>query len=204
MTTQARERALEALKTILKAVPGIRTVDRQGLRPEMLTEGNLPAILITEGQTTYEASVKGNTLEMTARDRLTLDVQARAPRTASAKGAAYDASTTRALYVGAILSTLAKNRALHVQLEGEDEAREHAQHLGAPNKQGTFAKVTPAPEPEPFCRALIQIEMSTIDAHVMSEGTPYTKILLALVEPDAQGDPDPSHPTLESHTVELA
>lgn len=125
--TSAREAMLEALKTVLSGIDGVKFVSRQAITSEMVSEAQMPAILIDETLSRYSWISRAGQRTMNVGCVLGLEVQV---RTIRARGNEVNESTVRELLVNEVLQTLIHNSRLICQLPGEDEDTAHARDVG--------------------------------------------------------------------------
>lgn len=182
-STSRREQMLEALKAVLGNIPGIRHVDRQDLDPTgMLSDANLPAIIVDEERTRYEWTDRHGTRQMSVRSGLVLDLQAYAARSADRSG--YDVSTVRELFVTRVIQELVNESTLTVQLAGENQAQAHADDVAL-----DFEVRYPAVEP-PRARALVTITVDTDEEFDDRTTTAWDTLAADLYSYDDDSPPD--------------
>lgn len=145
-----RDRMLDALVAVLQGLDGVRYVDRQAITAETVSDAQMPAILIDEVRTQYRWYERHGGRAMGLRSVLVLDLQARATRRTDGPGA--NTSTARELFANAVLGHLADNPTLNVQLDGEEEAVDHAYDIA------TQFDVRYVRMEDPYVRALITLE----------------------------------------------
>lgn len=180
--TTNRERALEALRVVLSEIPGVHFVDRQTIQEELLSDAQLPAILIDEGRTDYTWEERHGRRALGARTTVTLDLQCRAPRRTDGPGAAV--STAREIFIGAVIEELANNPELICQLEGDVAPVAHVRDAAR-----TFVADYP-PVPHPFARALITLELQLTECPADRRAkTAWQQLIIDLVYP-YPGDPE--------------
>jgi hypothetical protein len=183
--TTPRENMLEALRAHLATLPGVAFVDRQGLRPDRLSDGQLPAILITEQATTEAWVERHHDRETEIAETLILDVQIKAPRERSGPGV--KASTAREALRRAIIEHLTFNPTLTLELtEGAGE-QAHCIDCAA----GPF-RARYMPEPEPYARFLLDVRVQLEDAHEDRASTDWQTLILERCRPEPADD-DPEH-----------
>lgn len=187
--TTNRERALEALRVVLSGIPGVRFVDRQTITEELISDPQLPAILIDEGRTGYSWEDRHGRRALGALATVTLDLQCRASRRADGPGA--DVSTTREIFIGAVIEELSNNPELICRLEGEEAPIAHVRDCAR-----TFVADYPTAT-HPYARALITIELQLAECPADRRAkTAWQKLVIDLVYP-YPGDPDEKRKTFE-------
>jgi len=125
-STSARERSLEALKQVLLNVGGIKTVVRHGESETDIADSQMPAIVLLDKRAKYKRFNSIRKYEINYKVDLVLI--ARAKRTDKARFG--DVGTIRELFSHTVVNTLIHNPQLNVQLEDEDEADNHCNHVG--------------------------------------------------------------------------
>jgi hypothetical protein len=157
----AREQMLEALAVVLRSMDGVKTVRRQALSEQMLTDAELPGIIIDEIQTdgAWEAKAR-RVMKLTS--QIVLDCQMICRRTPAMPDG--NASTARELFADAVLSTLANNPQLRVLLDGEVEV------IDPPVPGGT---------PRPPKHAM-DVLGARVNVRYEAEQPPYARVLIAI------------------------
>lgn len=117
---------LEALKTVLSGIEGVKFVSRQAITSEMVSDAQMPAILIDETLSRYTWASRSGARTMDVGCVLGLEVQVRSIR---AKGNSVSESTVRELLVNEVIQTLVHNSRLICQLPGEAEEQAHARDV---------------------------------------------------------------------------
>lgn len=141
---------LEALAEVLRGIQGVQFVDRQDIDPtSMVSEANLPAIIIDEERSQYEWAERHGAREMAFASSIVLDLQAYTRKSGDRAG--YQISTVRELFVARVLNQLANEATLTVQLADENQPQSHADDV-ALQFDVRYPKVKP-----PQCRALVSI-----------------------------------------------
>ena len=155
-----REQMLEALRTVLATIPGVRTVDRQAITSEMLAATQLPAIRIEEAGTRYVwAHRQQPRLTADVLSNVVLDLQLIVP--VERKGPGQRESTWREAFAHAVLATLAANPTLYCQLPGEPVAVDHAQDVGAhPELASVRYLATAGPEGRALISLVVRQEVA--------------------------------------------
>jgi len=100
---------LEALKNALEQVPGVRHVNRQAITAQMVSDRQMPAILIDEDRTQYAWAERHGGRVMKAVDTIGLDCQVMCRR-GDYEG---DPSTVRQAFAWMVLNQLANNSTLN-------------------------------------------------------------------------------------------
>lgn len=172
----AREQALEALRSVLQGLPGVRLVDRQTITEDVVADAQMPAILIDETRTEYSWDERHGRRALGARIGITLDLQVRAGRRNDGPGAAV--STAREAFVFAVIEHLSNNPSLRCQLTGEATATDHVIDCA-----GGFVVDYP-PTTHPYGRALVTFEMTLTECPVDARGrTAWQTLAIELVYP---------------------
>ncbi len=183
----AREQALEALKTVLQGVPGVRFVDRQTITEELVSDAQLPAILVDETRTEYKWNERHGRRALGARLGVTLDLQVRAQRRTDGPGA--NVSTIREAFAFAVIEHLTNNPELRCQLTNEPNETPHVQDCAA-----GFVVDYPVAK-HPFGRCLITFEMQLTECPADNRGrTSWKQLVIDLVYPHP-GDPEEKRKT---------
>ncbi|MFB6374486.1 MAG: hypothetical protein ABEN55_15510 [Bradymonadaceae bacterium] len=181
--TSNREEMLEALAEVLRGIPGVQYVDRQDIQPEkMVSEGQLPAIIVDEEKATYRWEDRHGERSMKVNSGLVLDLQAYAERRSD--GAGYSTSTVRELFVARVLHELAHEPELVVQLADENKAQQHAQDV-AVEFDVRYPRVSP-----PKCRALVTIQAFHYEVFDDRQRTAWEKIVTEIAPPEDDTPPD--------------
>ena len=189
-----REAMLEALVAVLERVPGVRLVERQGITAEMVSEAELPAIIIEESGTTGEWLERhgGRTMELT--DTIVLDVQVFATR---GRRGRHTASTVRERFVHAIVAELAEAATLVCQLPGEDAPRAHARDV-----LSTPPRVRYLPTDGDHGRALLTLQVQHHQTYDRRARTAWLELLMELdIKPDYERGPG-APPTTITTTID--
>lgn len=175
----ARERMLRALAHVLSDITGVRTVERQAIESKMVTEAQMPAILIDEVTTRYRwgGSRPGDrTLSLVAVLGIEVQIQTRrGPR------ASVNESTVREAFVEEVLQTLVDNPQLRCQLDDEDAPVAHCRDCA---RQFDVRYI---PGPGNFARALITASTELEAIYDRRPRTEWQRILLTLYPTDDSG-----------------
>lgn len=171
MATIYREQMLDALKSALEGVPGVRKVDRQDIVPEMLSERQLPAIIIKEHETRYRWHERQGGRVMKCVDTIALDCQAISKR----GGYNGNPSTVRAEFVWQVLNALANDATLN------DTCTDAAIRFDV-----SYPEVN-----HPFARAIVAIVVESYEVFDDRETTEWKKLILAKDDTELPGGPSP-------------
>ena len=168
--TSQRDQMLDALVAVLRGLEGVRYVDRQAITRELVTDAQMPAIIIEEVGTNYRWIERHGDRKMRVRSGIVIDLQARARRRKDGPGG--NVSTARENFVRAVLNHLANNPMLQTQLAGEDESTPHAYDTSH------LFDVRYVREADPFVRALITIQVDTDDVFDSRTRTDWQQLIL--------------------------
>ena len=146
-----REKALAAMASILGSMTGINYVGRQDIVPDLVSDAQMPAILIQEISTAYRYTRRTPERAAIFTSLLQLDLQCKAKRTSTVQEG--DVSTIRELFAWEVMNALAKNARLNVQLSGEGAAVNHARDAAL----DFSAQYVPVPFP--YARILLSVTM---------------------------------------------
>lgn len=167
--TSSRERLLEALASALRSLEGVKYVSRQAITPDLLSDAQLPAIIIDESNARYRWLERHGERCAEVSNALVLDLQVRAKRNPNAPGG--NPSTVREAFVAAVIAHLAHHATLTVQLPGEDEPCAHARDVASQFDVQFVAA------PSPYARALITIRADTYDHFDSRARTNWTQLI---------------------------
>lgn len=186
--TSQREEMLEALAYCLGTITGVRKVCRQAITEEMLSDAELPGIIIDEAGTTYEWEERHLGRHSRYVSTVVLDLQARCQRTSGARFG--NVSTIRELFVWAVINHIANNPRLLCQLTGEDESMAHCEDAGL-----TFG-VEYAETDFPYVRAMLAITVTGYDQFDDRAANTWVQAILTMA-PEATEDFDESDSAVE-------
>ena len=175
----ARERMLAALEKVLSGIDGVVFVSRQAISSAMVSDAQLPAILIEEQRTRYSwQTARAGTRVATISSLLALDLQIHTKR---GKGAgSVSESTVRECFVDEVLQTLVQNPCLRATLDEEGEVEEaHARDALA-----DFAEVRYVPGQGGYARALILIRVVVEATYDRRERTEWKSLIVELYPED--------------------
>lgn len=105
-----RNTMLNALRATLEGIDGVRHVARQDVDEDLVADEQMPAILISEGNTTYSVANRHGPRKYYVTSVITLDIQVRTRRKNGK--AQNNASEIREGLVDAIIATLVENATL--------------------------------------------------------------------------------------------
>lgn len=125
-TSSDRESALEALKAVLQGIPGIQYVVRHAQTEVDISDANLPAVVIMEKRAKYTRFNDVRYHELNFGVDLVLLTRGRR----TTKAPMGDVGTARELLCHTVINALVHNPQLYIQLDGEDEAQNHCNHVG--------------------------------------------------------------------------
>lgn len=183
-----REKALQALEKVLGAIPGVRYVNRQAITPELVSDQQLPAIIVEEVRTQYRWTNRARR-EAVLSSILVLDLQVQSSRLEKASG--MNTSSIREAFVEQVMKTLAGSATLNAQLEGEANAQDHARDVA-----GTLADVQYPAAPPPKARALVTIRVDIDTTYDSRTRTAWERLVLDLYALDEVGEEDSYEPAI--------
>jgi len=163
MSDNQREVMLEALKSALEQIKGVRFVDRQAITPKMVSDRQMPAIIIDEDSTSYAWAERHGSRTMTAIDTIGLDCQVMCRR-GDYEG---DPSTVRQAFAWQVMNQLAN----HSTLDGvcKDAAlRFNVQY---------------PPSDYPYARAIVALSVEYHEAFDGRAQTEWQQLILSTTEP---------------------
>jgi hypothetical protein len=168
MADNQREAMLEALKNALEQVPGVRYVDRQAITEQLVSDHQMPAIIIDEDRTEYTWMERHGTRTMRAVDTVGLDCQVLCQR-GDFRG---NVSTVRQAFAWQVMNTLA-----------------NASTLGDACKDAALRFAVRYPETDyPYARVIIGIVVDGYEVFDEREQTVWQKLTMQTTEP--QDGPD--------------
>lgn len=154
---------LEALKSVLEQVPGVRLVSRQAITPDLVSERQMPAIVIDEHQTQYTWAERHGQRMMRVVDTIGLDCQVLCKR-GDYRG---NPSTVRQAFAWMVLNQLANNPTLGGTCM-DAALRFNVQYPAADY---------------PFARAIIALSVDSAEAFDDRPQTEWQKLILSTVDP---------------------
>lgn len=141
--TSNREAMLEALKEVLSGIDGVAYVDRQAVQRKMVSDAQLPAIIIDEAKTKYRWLERHGDRTSHVSAGIALDLQVRASRRSDGPGG--NVSTVREAFVSRVILELVEKATLN----------------GTALDAGHKFDVDYLPAPAPYGRALVTIAVDT-------------------------------------------
>jgi hypothetical protein len=160
-----RNDMLRALAHVLSGIEGVKHVRREDITNDMVSDSEMPTIIITEGRTTYKPKARhGVRRTYDVMSVLTLDIQVRSVHKAGR--IENSASELREGLVDQVISTLLHNPTLNCSLEKGEAARDYCYDA----MSGQF-QVVPVEVDSGYANALLT---HTVWQHVVYDDRPRT------------------------------
>lgn len=179
---------LNALVHVLAQIDGVVLVRRGQLEEALLSDGQMPAILIAEGLTTYTPETRhAGVRTYDVISTLTLDIQVRTQKRTG--DIDHQASMLREALVDQVINVLANNPMLLCQLPEEDEDTEHCYDalFGA-------CRVTYPPSESGYANALLTHQVKQCVKYDTRKRTKWKELISAFRKWTKSESPTPNEP----------